>query len=280
MALFANGFSGDAVSLQHILDTLNAKSYVIPGITANQDLTVSAMGEVAYFYTRGATSTGEGTVGSKLDYKSTGVKRIDIPMTSALTIEAVLPRVNFATVSADVVGDKVIQESIALANRHNELALEALVAGAEAKTSEGAGAYEQIVNAVKTFKVDNKANALRPASVIVSSEFYAELLVDNRFIRPGDLGDLAISEAIVGRVAGMFVVEAPDLDEGFILIDPEGFAAPRNINTLVITDGTAAGYPLGTIIAGETGYGFKVIKKADDASLADGSYMVAHFTSL
>ena len=42
------------------------------------------------------------------------------------------------------------------------------------------------------------------------------------------------------------------------MVNAEGFAAPLNIKSLAIVDATAAGYPLGTIVAGEIGYGFKI----------------------
>ena len=53
---YNNGFNGDQVSLQYILQTLDSKTILIPSITANANLSVSAMGEVAYFYKRGASS--------------------------------------------------------------------------------------------------------------------------------------------------------------------------------------------------------------------------------
>ena len=52
---FSNGFNGDVKSLEVILDTLKFKSILIPGITANEDVMVTAQGESAYIYTRGAS---------------------------------------------------------------------------------------------------------------------------------------------------------------------------------------------------------------------------------
>jgi hypothetical protein len=59
----------------------------------------------------------------------------------------------------------------------------------------------------------------------------------------------------------------------------EGFASPMNINNLFIVDGTTTGYPGSVVIAGETGYGFKVVTKADDATLDQSTgYLVAKYT--
>lgn len=42
---YNNGFSGDYASLQHILKTLDAKSYLVPGVSSNASLQVSAAGK-------------------------------------------------------------------------------------------------------------------------------------------------------------------------------------------------------------------------------------------
>lgn len=253
---FYNGFSGDQVSLNHIIKTLDAKLYNIPGVTSNENLTVTAMGESAYFYTRSAATAAASTetIGSPVTFTSKGVKRIDIPLVSAIHIAAVLPRVNFATVSADVVADKVIQETISAANVHNVKFIDALVAAATAKTStKDDDAYEKIVDAIKDFKVANKDIAIKPNAVLVSSAFYAQLLKDQRFIRATALGDDILLNAIVGRVAGLAVIEVSELDGTleFIILNKEGVAAPINVNSLEVVDATSIGYIGGTAIGGK-----------------------------
>ena len=79
--------------------------------------------------------------------------------------------------------------------------------------------------------------------------------MDQRFVRLTDF----LSK--VGKAAGVEIVEAVDMpaEADFILINRVGVLAPINVNTLVITDATQAGYPGGTLIAGELGFGLKVI---------------------
>lgn len=275
---FSNSFSGDVKSLQHILKTLEYKTVLVPGITANRDLMVSAAGETAYFYTRSGSTVASGNVGDIVNYAAKGVKRIDVPMVKRLSIGAIIPNVNYATVDADVVGDKVIQESMEVANNHNKLALDAIVAAAEAKTyTKGATAYEALVEGIAEFKKDNAKNGLRPTGVLVSPDFYAKLLLDERFIRIND----AVIEGLVGKAAGLQVIETVDMDANvdFILVNERGVAAPINVNTLVIVDGTPAGYPASALIAGELGYGFKVITKAEDLTLDQTTgYLVAKYS--
>ena len=259
---YNNGFSGDHVSLQHILKTLEYKTVLIPGVTANEDVSVSAAGEVGFLYTRSTSTVASGNVGDIVNYAAKGVKKIDVPMTLRYGIGTIIPYANYQTVSADVVGDKVIQEAIEAANQHNKAALTAMTAAAEAKTyKKDAAAYEALVEAIANFKKDNAVSGLRPTAAIVSPEFYAQLLVDQRFIRITD----AVIEGLVGKAAGVQIIESVDLtDADFIILHKNGVVAPVNVNTLVITDSTQAGYPGGTLIAGEIGYGFKMITKADD----------------
>lgn len=280
---FSNGFSGDVKSLQYILQTLDAKTFVIPGVTVNSNLAVSAAGEVAYFYKRssatatnvaGTTTTG---IGQKIDYTSKGVERVDINIINAIQIGAVLPHVNVATVEGvSVIADKVIQESIQAANEWNEQAIAFLEGEATNfyKAADGSitttsitnnaaltstTVYSEIVKMRKAFNVANKASGMKPTAILVSEGVYALLLQSDEFIRKEQAQDLTVvSEGRVGRVAGLEVVTAVDMEEDIIMLNAEGFAAPININTLVTTDATAAGYPAGTIVAGEIGYAFKI----------------------
>lgn len=265
---FSNGFQGDVTSLGHILQTLEAKVVAIPGLTCSEGLSVSSKGETAYYFTRGSSNVGTGTLGAKLTYVSTGVSRVDIPMTSAITINDVIPAANFEVIgSADVVADRVIMNAIDAANKYNEKFLDAVsestgtITGTAALTK--ATVYGAIVDAVKEFKVKNKAKGLKPKSIIVGPTVASLLLQSPEFIRSTELGDKVVSEAFLGRIAGLAVVESQDLDEttakiDFIVMHPEGFGAPLNVNTFMIGDGLGAGYPGGKILAGEMGYGLKI----------------------
>lgn len=272
---FSSGFSGDVKSLQYILQTLRAKRILIPGITSNPNLQVSAMGEVAYFYKRGA-STVDGTkaLGSKIDFQSTGVTRVDVNLTNAIQIGAVIPHVNFATVDANVVADKVVQETMSAANEWNEKGLAYLEANATNfyKTADStivdteptnaaltkSNIYAEIVNMRKAFNIKNKAKGMKPNAILVSEAAYALLLQSDEFIRKEQVADATVFSGSIGRIAGLEVVVAQDQEKDIIMLNAEGFAAPINVKTLFVVDGTQSGWPGSILVTGELGYGFKI----------------------
>lgn len=275
---FSNGFNGDQKSLGYILQTLEAKQILIPGITSNADLQVSAAGEVAYFYKRDASSVTTGTLGAKITYGSTGVEKVDVVMTKALQIGSVIPFANHNTVGGvSVIADRVIQEAMTAANRWNEEAVAFLEGNAKLFFITSSGTlttvsatnaaltkttvYAEVVDMRKAFNLKNKAKGLKPTAVIVSEAVYALLLQSDEFIRKEQAGDgQVVAEGMVGKVAGLHVVVSPDMGTAFdmIMLHAEAVAAPTNVNTLFIESGTAAGYPGGVIIAGEIGYNFKL----------------------
>jgi len=242
---------------------------------------VSAAGEVAYFYTRSSTTVASGNVGDQVSYAVKGGKKIDIALTTRYSIGAIIPHVNYATVSADLVADKVVQEGIEAANQLDVARLAVLVAGAEVKTYEyGLTAKQAIFKAAADFRVHNKSNALRPTGALASPDFFNELIEDtNLAVVFKDVVVPGYGRQITIPGLGFSVIECPDLTAGFIIIHSEGFHGPINIKSLVVTDGTAAGYPASALIAGEIGYGAKVLKKTDDLSLDSSTgYLVALYT--
>ena len=274
---------------------------LIPGVTSNPNLQVSAAGEVAYFYTRGASTVSTATaagvgkkLGAQISYTSSGVTRVDVSLTDAIQIGAVIPYANFATVEASVIADKVIQESLTAANTWNEKAV-AFLEGNATKFYKNADAsisttsisdntaltasnvYAEIINMKKAFNVANKAKGVKPTAIIVSEAVNALLLQSDEFIRKEQAGNATVHEGIIGKVAGLQVVVSQDLVEDIIMLNAEALAAPINVKSLVVADATAAGYPGGVIIAGEIGYGFKIgdadlvlVREVGDATPASG----------
>lgn len=277
---YANGFNGDQKNLEIILKTLEAKTYAIPGVTVNADLQVTSMGETAYFYVQGAPSAaGSHTLGTKLTETSSGVKRIDVSLATGYGIHTIIPNANYATVAPDVVEAKVAQESVKKSNLFNEEFVVQLTTDAVAKTyTKDKTALPALLEAIGTFKKDNKANALKPTGVLASVDFYNDLLIDLKG-RSTDRTDDILFDGQIVMVAGIPVIECVDLTAvEFILVHAEGVAAPVNVNSLLIVDGTAAGYPASALISGEMGRGFKVVKYADQPVLGSGGYHVAKVT--
>jgi len=281
MKIYDKMFNGDQKGLDIILKTLEAKTYALPGITVNGDLSVTAAGEFAYFYIQGAPSVaGSHTLGTKLTETSSGVKRISVDLSAGYGMHTVIPHVNFATVAPDVVEKKIAQESVKRANLFNEEFVAAVVSGAVAKTYTntlvGLAAF---LEAIGTFKTDNKANYLKPTGALVSVAFYNALVNDLKG-RSTDRTDELLFDGNILTVAGIPVIECVDLSGvDFVLIHAEGVAAPINIQTLFVVDGTAAGYPGSVLISGEMGRGFKVVAYADQPVLGSGGYHVAKFTA-
>lgn len=278
---YANGFNGDVKSLDIILKTLEAKTYAIPGVIVNGDTQVSVAGEVGYIYTHGlASAAGSHTLGTQLTPTSSGVKRIDISLANGYGISSVIPYANFATVGPDVVESKIAQEAMVRANLFNTDLVAALVGGAEAKTyTKDATALAGLLDAFKTFKTDNKDSGLKPTGVLASVDFYNKLLSE-LVSRNTDRTDEFLYDGDIIMVGGIPVIESVDLaasDAEFIVVNAEGIAAPVNIKTLFVTDGTAAGYPGSTLISGEMGVGFKVLDNDDAEALGDDGYYAAAF---
>lgn len=284
---FNNGFQGDQASLQYVLKTLEAKTYNIPGVVTNPSLEVTANGESVFFYTRSTASAASGNAGDKITYSAKGVKRIDVPMTSAIQFGAILPYVNHATVSSDVIGDKLVQETIKQANLYNEALVAAINTAAEAKTyTKDASAFSALVEAVSDFKSDNKSSGgISPTAILASPAFFAELLVDSKINLAVVLKGEAVASDKVRRldIPGLPcpVIECVDAGTGveFYILNAEGVAAPVVARALSVGDASPIGYPGGTFIAGELPFGFKIVTKSDDLTLhgTDG-YLVAKYS--
>ena len=256
--------NGDQVSLGYILKTLNRKSYIIEGVTANPNITVTAAGESAFYYKRAAASVIEGTTGAKVDWaagNSKGVTRKSIDMTTCFQIADAIPHANFSTVSADVVGDRVVLDTITVANEWNKKYLAKLVSGGTAKTYAGAltldNVYTTIIGAKATFITDHKTDYMRPESLFVAPDVMALLKAKNLVLFKDNLPGK--SEKLEGYFDEMAVIEAPDLAAGqFIIMNCLGAGSPLNVNNFYVTDGTAAGYIGGTLITSELSYGLEI----------------------
>lgn len=280
---YNNGFQGDHVSLNHILQTLEAKTYDIPGVITNPNLQVTAGGESVFFYTRSTATVAAGNAGDSVTYTAKGNKRIDVPMLSRLSIGAILPYVNVAAVTPDAIADKVIQETVLQANKYNEALITAISSAAEAKEyTKDATAFAAVLEGIRKFKVDNKANGLAPTGVLVAPTFFASLIADSKIhlaITFKDVADQAVRQLNIPGIP-VPLIECVDLSGvDFIVVNAEGVAAPMVARTLEVVSATPVGYPGGTLIAGELPYGFKIVTKSEDLSLDSSTgYLVAKYT--
>lgn len=264
MAHFANGYEGDTVSLGYILQAQSHEDVFIPGVTENPNISVNVSGEVAYLYLPADASIGSGTVGAKVEFASKGVSTVSIPMVTAKTISEVIPHVNFMTVAADVVNARWIQETEKLQDEINLVGLTALKAGATATTSTlaltSANVYETILTDIKEFKTNatNKSLKLKPTGMIVGAAAEALLLNCPQFLRSTAVGDAAVTQGVIGSIAGVPVIPSADLDgvgADYVIVNCLGIGIPTNVNSAKQFDATPTGFIGGTGLAAEVGYG-------------------------
>jgi hypothetical protein len=283
---YTSGFNGDQVALKHIINTMNAKDYLLPGVIANPALSYTVMGESAFFYTKGtSTLNASHSLGAGSTTAVKGGKRINIDITTGGKFDFVIPGPELKTAaSVDVKTRYIIEETIRLLNARQEAGLTAILAAGVAKTYvKGATAFVALTDALATYKADNKVSAHKPTGILVSPSFWAKLLQDNKFIRSTDRADLKVFDGQILEVAGIPVIEAVDLSTAdFVLVNYNGVAAPMNIATFKMVPADMGGgtaYIGGERGLGEIGYNFKIVTKTDDGFLdQDNGYYVAKFT--
>lgn len=274
---FANGYNGDVVTLNHVIKTVKEKRVLVPGIITNPNLSVTAKGEIAYFFTQAKTSVKKVKLGDKFVWEPSGAIRHYIPMEDALRIQKSYSHAEVDTLSTDIVTADTLSETIEQMNLWNREGLGELEAAAEVKTLDGATAWEQFVNAIAEFKMDNADNGFAPTGVLMSPKFAAQIKLDQRFLIGVDRDSVART-GYLGRIDGVDTIETLDLKEGFIIVNSTGVAAPINVHFINLQDGAAAGQPVGKILSGDLGYGFKVVTRVEDTNLGTG-YFVSKYTA-
>ena len=203
--------------------------------------------ESVFFYTRSTATAAVGNAGDSVSYAVKGNKRIDVPLTSRISIGAILPYVNVAAVTPDAVADKVVQESVQQANLYNKALVAAITSAADAKTyTKAATAFNAVLEGIRKFKVDNKENGLAPTGVLASPTFFASLIGDSKIhlaITFKDVADQAIRQLNIPGIP-VPVIECVDLENvDFIVVNAEGVAAPVVAKVLEVTSATPVGYP-------------------------------------
>lgn len=270
MAHFANGYEGDTISLNYILQTQSHEDVFIAGVTENPNISVSVSGETAYINIPAAANVKKGTVGGKVDFASIGVTTKSISMLTSQTIGDIIPHANYMTVAADVVNARWIQQSEKAQDAINTDALTQLFAASTKLSVTTAltkdNVYDLMVDSVTEFNTttEHLALKLKATGFIVSAQTYALLLKAPQFLRSTAISDAAVSNGYVGSLAGLPVVVSSDLatiGADFLVVNCLGIGVPTNVNSMKQFDATPVGYPDGTGIAGEIGYGVLAVEK-------------------
>lgn len=283
---YTSGFNGDHVALKHIINTINAKNYLIPGVISNPAISYTVMGESAFFYTKGASTLDDNhSLGSGSNTAVRGGRRIDIPLTTGAKFDFVIPGPELKTAaSVDVKSRYIIEETINILNARQEQALTAIKAAAQPKTyANGASAFEALTSALAEYRIDNAKSNHKVTGILASPLFWAKLLQDNKYIRSTDRADLKVFDGQILEVAGVPIIEAPDLtDVDFILVNSNGVAAPMNIASFKMVPADMGGgtaYIGGERGLGEIGFNCKVVTSVDEGFLAQGVSLTAGTTA-
>ena len=255
MASYATtaGFSGDAVTLPVVVKTLNAKSYIHPGVNANSGLTVSVGGESVQYYVRDGLFVAEGTIGAKHNIPTTGsgFKAKTFAFNKSQNIDVVIPYAADANTKVAVTADKMVEGTMQALNNINEDFISVIMTAAKANAAttawDAATPYLSMLKLRAEFITTNKKWFMKPTCYMVAPDIYAALLNQKLLVFKGG-EDFA-------SFADIPVLEIPDMDAGYVVIMNELAAyAAANVKTIVAADATPVGFPGGTLYSGEIGY--------------------------
>jgi hypothetical protein len=270
------GFQGDILSLNYIKPTIEAKSILIPGLTCAFDVEVK--GQTAYYFESDSFVISDGDAGRKLDLEATGAKRHSFELDKSYGIGGIIPMVGKDTLSEDIVGRKLVDSAKGVVAKDNAKALAAMIYGLTVQTYEKAGvsAYQAVVDAVVEFNEHNKVTFTTvedadeneigetakggwiAKTLIVGPAFYGKLQKCEEFIKGN--ANFSVNEAVVGRVAGLDVVYAPEMPSTceFIVMSPDGFLAPKGVSATEVF-GQVEGRPGAALAQAEMVYAYKVL---------------------
>jgi hypothetical protein len=249
----AAGFNGDALTLPVVVKTLNAKSYIKPGVNSNPDLTVSVGGESVQYYVRDGLFVAEGTIGAKHTIPTTGsgFKAKTFAFTKSQNIDVVIPYAADANTKVAVTADKMVEGTMQALNNINEDFISTIMVAAKANVAttawDAAYPYLSMLQLRSEFITTNKKWFMKPTCFMVAPDIYAALLNQKLLVFKGG-EDFA-------SFADIPVLEIPDMDAGYVVImnDLAAYAA-ANVRTIVAADSTPVGFPGGTLYSGEIGY--------------------------
>lgn len=247
---YSKNYIGDSKALAVITQTIEKKNALIPGVTVKAELSGLVQANNAEYYYDLAPTVGEVAAGADFGNTNVGSKKAILVLDKGLQIDEKIPNVAVDAISADVIYDKILKGSIALANGLGAKFITAVEALAQAKTyTKTANMYEAIVEAMGTFSsavsvkvggvadvtYSNKLNGIQPTTILVGDVGRAKLYKTEAFQRTINATG-AINE--IGELLGLKVIYAQDLDGAidFIMLNHEGVAYPFSVNTLRVVE--------------------------------------------
>ena len=265
MAYGITSYVGDTVATGIVLKTIEAKTSIIPGVTVRSDTNVHFNANIVEYYYDLAPSIVDAAAGADYTNTTKGNRKASVTLDHAYQVDERIPHANSQSVSYDLVNDKILKASIAMANGVNAKFITAL--GALAQTAvytKGKTAYEAVAEAVAIFNhassikvggsadvtYSNETNGIQAKTILVGDTFRAALLGTTQFTAiiqaTGQIGGL------IGQMLGLNVVYSQDYSgTGFILLNAEGVAYPLSLNNLRMVDSEIFN---GVRVQGELGY--------------------------
>ena len=236
--------SGDTVQTQYVVKTFNEKSYIIPGVTVNDEVSMPNAETLLYWVTDSSAVSKTGAPGAKQTFSEKALVKKSITLEDRVTMNGIIPGVNIATVSADQVNAHVIKDTVHAIGKINEDYITKLEALAESATTvySGDDVYGSLLSLLAEFKTANKEDGVEPTACFVSPAVYAKLMKN-------DL--VYYKDNQPGSVFPFRVIECADLAENAVLMNQMAIASGVAFNDVEVFDAAPLGYAGGTGYIGE-----------------------------
>jgi hypothetical protein len=158
---YAKSYLGDTLATGVVVQTIAAKTAIIPNVTVKGELAGKISANVVEFWYNLAPTVGDATAGADFNLTNVGVKKATLTLERALHIDEKIPQVAIETISAPIVADQTAKSSVALANALQAKFITDLLALAQAKTyTFGLGLLDAIVEGMATFELASSAKIL------------------------------------------------------------------------------------------------------------------------
>ena len=251
MANFFVG-NGDTAQLNVIIRTVNAKSYILPGVTCRDDIQMFS-GESANYWVKEKMFPGADQTlkpGGKHVQEAVGLVRKTVNIDKCEPLDFVIPGINYNCVAADTVNAYLVDSTINAANKRNRDYLTVLEGAAVAadKTYNAASddVYTTILDLRAEFIKKNKADYMVPTALFVSPLVMARLKEKNLV--------LFKDNSPYGTFLEMEIIEAPDLTCDMIMMNACAMVSAIAYQAVEVFSGAPIGYPGGTAASGEIDY--------------------------
>jgi hypothetical protein len=245
---FAKSYVGDTVALATIMQTINSKNSLIPGVTVKSELAGLVQANVAEYYYNLAPAVETATAGDDFNTAAVGNKKAVMTLEAALHMDEKIPYVSLETVKAEQLFDTIAKGAVAMSNVLGSKFVVALEGLAQERTFPLAGDFfDAIVDGIATFSAassvkiggagdtsySNTVNGVQPTTILVGNLGRGKLYKNDAFQRTiNATGQIRV----IGEILGLTVVYVQDLVADFVLLNGEGVAYPYSINTLRVVE--------------------------------------------